>query len=143
MNYKKGDLLTAFQQGEIDILVHGCNCFHTMGAGIAKDIKRLYPKAYAADLQTLKGSPAKLGTYSLARIGDQYILNAYTQYRYGGIRDANYSAIQRVMNRVKLDLGHLRIGIPKIGAGRARGDWAIIEQMIDAENFSDLTCYIL
>jgi len=30
------------------IIVHGCNCFCTMGAGIAKTIKELYPSAYLA-----------------------------------------------------------------------------------------------
>lgn len=30
-----GDLLTS----DCDLVIHCCNCFHTMGAGIAKSIK--------------------------------------------------------------------------------------------------------
>ena len=38
MEFEKGDLLDLFYHKKIDILVHGCNCFNTMGAGIAKQI---------------------------------------------------------------------------------------------------------
>jgi O-acetyl-ADP-ribose deacetylase (regulator of RNase III) len=35
-----------------------------------------------------------------------------------------------------------RIGIPKIGAGLAGGDWGRIEQIIDNIGFSDITTVI-
>jgi len=35
-----------------------------------------------------------------------------------------------------------RIGIPKIGAGLAGGDWKVIEEIIDKIGFSDLTCVL-
>ena len=34
----KGNLITMAKKGELDIIVHGCNCFHTMGGGIAAEI---------------------------------------------------------------------------------------------------------
>jgi|APSaa5957512493_1039668.scaffolds.fasta_scaffold585837_1 hypothetical protein len=40
MKYLKGNLLDLFDQKVLDIMVHGCNCFHTMDAGIYKKIKQ-------------------------------------------------------------------------------------------------------
>lgn len=62
-----------------------------MGAGIAKDIKLKYPRAYQADCMTVKGDKKKLGQFSLSLSGEDqpfHILNMYTQYRYG--RDKQY-----------------------------------------------------
>jgi len=47
-----GDLLDLASNGELDVIIHGCNCFNTMGAGIAKLIKSRWPEAYQADLST-------------------------------------------------------------------------------------------
>ena len=35
IKYIKGDLIKLAQKGKFDIIAHGCNCFCTMGAGIA------------------------------------------------------------------------------------------------------------
>lgn len=144
MKYVKGNLLEEFANGNIDVMVHGCNCFHTMGAGIAKQIKQAYPAAYAADLNTPKGAPKKLGHYSAAKIGhNKYIINAYTQYRYGQGNEANMKAIAKVMASVRIDFGMLRVGIPKIGAGLAGGDWYEIESIIDSIGFPNIVCVVL
>lgn len=75
-----GDIFTA----PIQVLIHSANCFHTMGAGIAKDIRLKYPRAYASDCMTKKGDRSnKLGQFSLSAPADDqpfYILNCYTQY---------------------------------------------------------------
>ena len=59
MKRKQGDLLQYAQEGVFDVIIHGCNCFCTMGAGIAKAIKARFPEAYQADCQTPKGDRAK------------------------------------------------------------------------------------
>ena len=38
----QGNLIHLAQNGEFDLIVHGCNCFCTMGAGIAKGIKAAF-----------------------------------------------------------------------------------------------------
>ena len=48
----KGDLIALAIQGEFDLIIHGCNCFCTMGAGISKTIKSKFPNAYLADKET-------------------------------------------------------------------------------------------
>ncbi|MCA9984626.1 MAG: macro domain-containing protein [Anaerolineales bacterium] len=133
-----GDLIQLALAGQFDVIIHGCNCFCTMGAGIAKAIRREFPEAYAADQATIKGERQNLGTMSTATVerhGQQLtIVNGYTQYRYGGSgRLADYEAIRAVMRSVKAQFGDKRIGYPRIGAGLARGEWPIIAQIIDEE----------
>ena len=70
-----------------------------MGAGIALAIKTTFPEAYKADLKTTKGDREKLGHYSSATVereGHQItIVNAYTQYHYGGPGNkADYDAMK-------------------------------------------------
>lgn len=55
MKTARGDLLAFATAGDFDVIIHGCNCQNTMGAGIAKSIKKQFPAAYDADLVTAKG----------------------------------------------------------------------------------------
>lgn len=137
MNIIKGDLVKLFSMGTFDVIIHGCNCLNTMGAGIAKQIKERYPEAYQADLRTIKGDKTKLGTFTFAghlkESKNNFIINAYTQYDYRGYKPVDYRAIESVF--IKLNdwyvLKDKRIGIPKIGAGLAGGDWDVIKEIID------------
>jgi O-acetyl-ADP-ribose deacetylase (regulator of RNase III) len=138
MNIVEGDLLKLASQGKFDVIIHGCNCFCTMGAGIALSIKKQYPEAYKADSRTDKGSKDKLGTYTSAEIKtDQNtftIVNAYTQHHWRGKGvQADYTAIKSVMALVKKDFSGSRIGYPLIGAGLAGGDWEVISAIISKE----------
>lgn len=47
----KGDLISIFKSGA-GHLIHGCNCFHTMGAGIARQIAQEFPQALETDKMT-------------------------------------------------------------------------------------------
>lgn len=137
MKIIQGNLIHLAKEGAFDVIIHGCNCFCAMGNGIAKDIRREFPEAYAADLKTKKGDRSKLGTYSSALIvrGDIRftVVNAYTQYDFWtkGVK-ADYAAIAAVMAKIKADFSRQVIGYPKIGAGLARGDWDTISKSIDS-----------
>jgi len=135
MNNLHGDLIELTKQGNFDVIVHGCNCFNTMGAGIAKSIKNAWPKAYNVDRSTVKGDRKKLGTYSECHEKNIIILNAYTQYYFGSSRGKNvdYMAIRNVFRRINQNFKGMIIGIPKIGAGLAGGNWEIIENIINKE----------
>lgn len=133
-----GDLLALALQGQFDVIVHGCNCFCTMGAGIAKSVKKQFPEAYAADQETQPADEAKLGSYSQASIvrGDTrfVIVNAYTQYDWRGYGvKADYAAIRTVFASLRQEFSGLRIAYPLIGAGLARGDWDQIAAIIEEE----------
>ncbi len=138
MKMVKGDLIKLAIQGEFDVIVHGCNCFCTMGAGIALTIKHHFPMAYKADLATVKGDKSKLGTFSFAEIKIEdktlIVINAYSQYHWKGTGGkADYEAIHTVFQVIKQQYQGLRIGYPAIGAGLAGGDWRIISTIIDEE----------
>lgn len=138
MKIVKGDLIKLALEGKFDVIVHGCNCFCTMGAGIAKAIRSELPEAYEADCRTEEGSKGKLGTYSHANIernGKEInVINAYTQYDFKGpAMKADYDAIRSVFKNIKSDFSGKRIGYPKIGAGLAGGDWDKISKIIDEE----------
>ncbi len=145
MKYKKGNLITLTHEGEFDIIIHGCNCFHKFGKGIAKQIKEVYPKAYEVDLMTRKGDASKLGSFSYTSYPDVTIINAYIQYRYGVEKShIDYSAIENAFMALSQQIDtDRRIGIPQIGAGLAGGNWSMIESIID--RFMDgynLTCVV-
>jgi O-acetyl-ADP-ribose deacetylase (regulator of RNase III) len=128
-----GDLLEMID--EFDVVVHGCNCFNTMGSGIARQIKNAYPDVYAADRATIKGDKSKLGKYSnyYDAWNDVVIINAYTQYSYGNVRSVNYEAVAKVFASIKGVYGNLKIAYPMIGAGLGGGNWKIISTIIDEE----------
>jgi len=137
MKSLKGDLLELAASGKFDVLVHGCNCQHTMGAGIAKQVKARFPSAFQADLATPKGA-TKLGTISTATVSlpnhTLVVVNGYTQVHWRGAgTKVDYQALRTVMSLVKAHFSGRRIGYPKIGAGLAGGDWALIEAIIKEE----------
>ncbi len=130
-----GNLITLAKQGQFDVIVHGCNCFCTMGAGIAKQIKMAFPSAYYADLDTYKGDKGKLGDYSSSLVLDGKnrltVINAYTQWQWQGKGiKVDYDAIKKVFLRIKQDFSGARIAYPRIGAGLAGGDWSVISAII-------------
>ena len=49
MKYIIGDLIKMAESGQFDVIVHGCNCFCTMGGGIAAAIANNFPHAYEED----------------------------------------------------------------------------------------------
>ena len=136
MHRLKGDLIQLALAGKFDVIIHGCNCFCTMGAGIAKQICENFPDAWQADFETESGDIKKLGNYSKATVQINgtplTIINGYTQYHYSGANVlADYDAIEALFSRIKIDFPKKRIGYPRIGAGLALGDWERIRSIID------------
>lgn len=122
------------------ILIQGCNCFHTMGKGIALEIKKRYPEAYEADLATPYGDYDKLGTFSKAtfvRDGKTLtIYNLYSQFKFGN-KDVmiNYAAIERGLDAIAKDIRDSGIDdqgiiMPFIGGNNGGGDPIFIKQIV-------------
>lgn len=126
------------------VLCHQCNCFTTMGSGIAAKIKELYPSAYEADLKTVRGDKNKLGTFSWSQVGPgMYIANIYGQFDYGrDTRKTNYEAVYNGLSKILKFCGEKSAStvlIPyKMSSNLAGGDFRIIRVMIDVifENFN-------
>ena len=145
MNIVKGDLLELAESGEFDVIVHGCNCFCVMGAGIARQIRGRYPGAAKADRLTVRGDQGKLGSYTLSTVisrnsSTQFVvINAYTQYYINGHNYHNNifdtSAFKEILDKLLIDFPYRRFGFPMIGTGLAGGDKKQILEMI--EDFSN------
>lgn len=152
IQYKDGDVVEAAKNKEIDILIHGCNCFNTMGSGVAKAIGAEWPQAYEEDCTTIKGSKSKLGSFSFVEIPNgPTIINAYTQFNYNRKNEHidlfEYAAFEKILNKIAylyLPNKFNRIGMPKIGSGLAGGSWNKIEKIIQntLKDF-DVTIYEL
>lgn len=145
INYVKGNVVDAFINNEINVLIHQANCFCTMGSGVAKEIKIRLPEMYQEDCETIKGHPSKLGTYTkvIYKNGENVKVgyNLYGQYKYGtDEQHIDYKAIRKGLKSIvwTLDLAKAtgfkaKIGLPKIGCGLAGGDWDIVQTIIKEE----------
>ena len=135
MRVVKGNLLELAYKGEFDVIVHGCNCFHMMGAGIARQIALAFPEAHRADRASAYGDPEKLGTLSVGHCqgpgGDFDVVNAYTQFQGGA--NLEYHALRDAFRAVRAQYAGKRIGYPRIGAGIGGGDWDRIARIIEVE----------
>lgn len=139
LKHTKGNLIDLAEQGEFEVIVHGCNCQNVMGSGIAKEIRERYPGAYEADklaTEQWKNPVAKLGnfsTYSTIGKGNPFIIvNAYTQIHFAprGIDHFEYDSFAVILRKLE-ELGNVRIAFPYIGMGLAGGDKGRIIPMIE------------
>ncbi len=138
MKTVKGDLIDLATEGKFDVIAHGANCFRTMGRGIAAQIKSHFPEAYDADCRTAFADRVKLGSCTAATVrwSEEIrfdVVNAYTQYDYRGSNPLDYKALRSCMRWLGDTYAGRRIGMPKIGAGLAGGDWTRIEKIIEEE----------
>lgn len=145
LKHVKGDLLELARQGEFDVIVHGCNCFCTMGSGIARQVREEYPEAYEADKTTRSGDYNKLGNYTTAMsipmnsdVKDEkffVIVNAYTQYDFNrGGKNSDvfeYTSFAMILQKLANEFSGLNIGFPYIGMGLAGGDKETIVGMLE------------
>lgn len=140
----KGDIL---KDEDAVVIVHCCNCFHTMGAGLALKIKNKYPGAYKADCDTPYGDNRKMGNFSYFFAKDgKIIVNLYAQYRYGSDKphfcsQSFIKGLQKLKGFLKMIFKHPNkypvIGVPKfIGCGLAGGNWEEVREILNLE-FSD------
>lgn len=138
LKHTKGNLLDLAEQGLFDFIVQGCNCFCTMGSGIAKEIRSRYPGAWRVDQNSEEGDICKLGTWSEYDTGDFSIINAYTQYgfnRPGSSSDVfEYASFEVILKKLAHLHGNCHFGFPYIGMGLAGGDKVRIIELL--ENFA-------
>lgn len=142
---KYGDLLEA--KG---VIVHGCNAQGVMGSGVAKQIKKKWPKVYRVYRGLYEWHDRKdhllMGKISWWGIAeDILVVNMITQLNYGRNKDfiyVDYEAVRKGFHRLNLELLELHrdghwyvktVNFPLIGCGLANGDWEIVSNIIDEE----------
>jgi O-acetyl-ADP-ribose deacetylase (regulator of RNase III) len=156
INYTEieGDLITLAKAGTFDVIAHGCNCHSTMGAGIAPQMA----KAFGCDkfkMEQWGSTISKLGNidyehFILTKLTpddiksgnfkpELTVVNAYTQFNYGrnhadgDAKPLSYEALTLCMKKMNVLFAGKHIGLPKIGAGLAGGDWEKIKGIIQRE----------
>lgn len=148
IKYEFGDLL---KRKDLDVIAQQANCFNTMGAGIAAQIKSQYYEAYALDQKTIKGDKNKLGTFNITKNTTPKVANLYSQYHYYP-RDkvhTDYNALTSSLDKLLIFMTENNlhsIGLPyKIGCGLAGGDWKIVNKIIEdaANKYDKIQFYIV
>jgi O-acetyl-ADP-ribose deacetylase (regulator of RNase III) len=128
----KGNLIDMAENGDFDVIVQGCNCFNTMGGGIAREIRERYPVCAEIDNLTEAGEYMKLGNWTEYDQGTFLIINAYTQYNMSQGTDVfEYTAFELILQKLLHTYGDKRIGFPYIGMGLAGGNAEHIIDMIE------------
>jgi O-acetyl-ADP-ribose deacetylase (regulator of RNase III) len=139
MNIVTGDLLRLADKGEFDVIVHGANCFTTMGAGIAFAIREKWYQTYIEDCKTVRGDYNKLGCYTYTTIKNLTIINAYTQYglnKHGQNDDIfEYVSFEMILQKLAYAYPKSRFGMPLVGCGLAGGNKERVLQLM--LNFSE------
>lgn len=158
INYIDGDVVKLAKEGAFDVVVHGCNCLSTMGAGVAPQMAKAfgcdrfemelwgpaieklgnidYETLYFEDNKIWTKYPDEGGKWATVKLT---VVNAYTQYMYGrnhadGVAAPfDYEAFTICMRKMNHIFKGKHIGMPKIGSHLAGGDWDRIEKIIEVE----------
>jgi O-acetyl-ADP-ribose deacetylase (regulator of RNase III) len=138
LKHTQGNLLNLAEAGEFDVVVQGCNCFNTMGGGIAREIRERYPEVADVDQHTERGDYTKLGNWTVGyawfdKTSDPYIIiNAYTQYNMSTGQDVfEYTAFALILQKLAHEFPGAGFGFPYIGMGLAGGDKDRILPMLE------------
>jgi O-acetyl-ADP-ribose deacetylase (regulator of RNase III) len=135
IQYVSGDLFDNTHLAQA--LAHGCNCQGSMGAGIAKRFRSLYPEMYEEYRRRCKAEPRQfnLGDCWLWRTGDQpWVFNLGTQEGYWRTR-ASYEAIETALRSMRAQAdaeGITSIAMPRIGVGYGGLSWTKVRAKVEA-----------
>lgn len=137
------------------IIVHGVNCQGVMGAGLALQLKNLYPIIYTDYKKAFLSKPTPvelLGTIALSYINkDLIVVSAFTQLYYGrdkNTRYVSYDAIENSFNKLNALATETKLPVKfgTIGAGLGGGNWnvirTIIEETLSKEIVKQLFVYV-
>ena len=136
----------------IQIIAHQVNSIVVMNAGVARQIKDLYPEVYYAYANYVKdftelNDMSPLGECFVQETDDErhIILNVFGQESYGrDKRYTDYGALKKgfvngirwvrdeYQNGEYYGILQLTIAIPyKIGCGLAGGDWEVVKKILE------------
>lgn len=144
IEYIKGDLIQMAEQGELDAIAHGCNCFCMMGSGIAVAMRRFTnDECIRVDVENGRsGDINKLGKFTKCEAKGVTVYNLYTQYTVAGMHEnqsgvfvnwdlAGEALLMAVTDAMSKHGNHVRFGIPLIGCGLAGGERKDFDYMLE------------
>lgn len=112
-----------------------------MGAGIARQIASMYPKADQVDKESHLPPKKRLGKFTFTQEGETTIVNLYGQYEYGRGTKTNYTSLEEAIDTFfsmaiynnKIDLS--KVGVPyNMGCGLAGGDWDKVKAILERQS---------
>jgi O-acetyl-ADP-ribose deacetylase (regulator of RNase III) len=126
------DLLDIIHIDANAVICHQVNCQNVMGSGIAKQIRKEFPRAYQAYMQK---TDWKLGDCQIVRVTDYgWVANLAGQDNFGTeTRHTEYSALRTALRTARdfAKANQLGLYLPHgIGCGLAGGSWEIVSDMI-------------
>jgi len=125
-----------------DAIAQGCNTHGRMGAGIAKDLKDMYPLMFNDYKKRCRDGTFKPGSgYIYYNSQRPHIINLATQDRNSATEEFITSSLLWLANSYK-DLNIKSVAMPKIGSGLGGIDWKIIRGIIE-ENLKDTDLEVL
>jgi O-acetyl-ADP-ribose deacetylase (regulator of RNase III) len=137
----EGDLIELAKAGEFDAITHGVNCFCRMRTGIAVPMRDVFgADKFPMEAHQYIGDINKLGQIDFRKDKQYnlYIINSYTQYKYNIEEEpeevqVDYDAMALCFKKINHVFKGKRLGLPKIGCGRAGGQWKIVNLIIERE----------
>lgn len=144
----QGNLIELALKGEFEVITHGCNCFSTMGAGIAPQMAKEFG-CNKFEMELIGPSIKKLGNidYEIFNLKDNkelVVINSYTQFHFGQKNDPplDYEALKLCLRKINNTFSGKKIGLPLIGCGLAGGNWNIVKKII-IDELKDMDVYVV
>jgi O-acetyl-ADP-ribose deacetylase (regulator of RNase III) len=126
--FTKGDLFAA---PELAAYAQGCNCAGAMGAGIAIEFKRRWPRMFEEYRARCLDGRFGLGDVFPWTEDDRTIFNLGIQEHWK--KKAQIPALVRSLEKMcelAVHAGLARVGLPRIGAGLGGLDWTRVKKVI-------------
>jgi O-acetyl-ADP-ribose deacetylase (regulator of RNase III) len=126
--FLKGDL---FATPGLHAFAHGCNCAGAMGAGVAIEFRRRWPRMYDEYVARCADGRFALGDVFPWSEGEDTVYNLGTQahWRKKAQRSALSKSVGR-MTELAQNAGIDRVGLPRIGAGLGGLDWVRVNRIL-------------
>jgi len=126
--FTRGDL---FATEGLTAFAHGCNCAGAMGAGIAIEFRRRWPRMYEEYVARCADRRFGLGDVFVWQEDGATVYNLGTQAHWR--KKAQLPALAqalRSMVRLATAGGIDRVGLPRIGAGLGGLDWVRVKRIL-------------
>ena len=111
-------------------IAHGCNCRGRMGAGIALEIKRRYPRMFKEYRRRCHKGLFAPGGYFLHKESTPWILNLATQGTIDGAEAGHVERCFRELPQYYGQEGITSLAVPRIAAGLGGLEWQDVRRLI-------------
>lgn len=155
IEYIKGDIIDVALFYKIKNIAHNCNCFHTMGAGVAKRLNEYTGnRLLTEDKTSPHGDINKMGTYTMIQYRGMKFFNLYGMFAYRTLLKSHkpnnvfvhWKSLQTALLNAIMDVDGDFI-VPIMGCDLAGGDTddfvTMISNTINEINDINRTLYLV